>query len=107
MAAAEVIIAAKLLDADGKVIDGRTFTDREAMARTDDPGLAIAALSGAFGKVMGDIVGWALPAMTTAPPPTPAPPLAPAPGLGTDPFPPPGLPPRTAPSAPPPAAGPR
>jgi phospholipid/cholesterol/gamma-HCH transport system substrate-binding protein len=97
-AAAEVTIAAKLLDADGKVIDGKTFTDREAMARTDDPATAIGALGGAFGKVMAGIVAWAMPAMTAAEASAPTPAPGSAPSLGLDPLPPPGASPRAAPA---------
>src|SRR6185295_9921038 len=75
-AAAEVVIAAKLLDGDGNVIDGREFMDREAMSRSDDQLAAIGGLSTAFGKVMADIVGWALPAMTAQPAAATAPPAA-------------------------------
>jgi phospholipid/cholesterol/gamma-HCH transport system substrate-binding protein len=105
MAAAEVTIAAKLLDADGKVIDGKTFTDREAVARTDDPAIAVDALSGAFGKVMTGIVSWATPAMTTAEATAPRSAPGPsAPPLGLDLLPPLGAAPGAAPA---PATAPR
>jgi phospholipid/cholesterol/gamma-HCH transport system substrate-binding protein len=80
--AAEVAIAAKLLDADGKVIDAMTFTDREAVAKTDDSATAVAALSAAFAKVSADLSLWTLATMTraeaSAPPAPTAPPAAPA-----------------------------
>ena len=64
--AAEITIAAKLLDVNGKVIDAKTFAGSQPLMRADDSAMAIAALSGAFGKVATDLTGWTLTAINTA-----------------------------------------
>jgi phospholipid/cholesterol/gamma-HCH transport system substrate-binding protein len=89
MAAAEVTLAAKLLDSAGKVIDAKTFSETVPLMRTDESAAAVAGLSAAFGTAVSDLTGWALAAMTLAeaaappapllPAPDPLPPLAPAP----------------------------
>jgi phospholipid/cholesterol/gamma-HCH transport system substrate-binding protein len=82
MATAEVVLAVKLLDTDGKVVDGKTFTNREAVARADDASAAVAGLSAAYAKTSADVTSWALAAMTMADvSPAPAPP-AKAPAAG-------------------------
>jgi phospholipid/cholesterol/gamma-HCH transport system substrate-binding protein len=82
MPAAEVSLAAKLLDRDGRVIDAKTIADREVVVRIDDAATAIAGLSTAYGKVSAELTAWALATMkmaeAAAPPSAPKPdPLAP------------------------------
>ena len=59
-AAAEVEFAAKVLDADGRVVDARVFTATVPIARTDDGAVALAGLNAAFGKAEVDLVSWTL-----------------------------------------------
>jgi ABC-type uncharacterized transport system auxiliary subunit len=58
--AAEVGFAAKVLDADGRVVDARTFTASVPIARTDDGAVALAGLNAAFAKAEVDLVTWTL-----------------------------------------------
>ncbi len=83
---AEVVIAAKLLNMDGKVVDGKSFSQSVPVAKTDDPALAIDAFSAAYGKVTTDLIAWTLATVTKAEAASP-PDLGPAPPLAPD-FPP-------------------
>ena len=75
---AQVSIAAKLFDNADKVIDAKTFSDTEPLAKLDDSSVGIAGLNDAFGKVAADITTWTFATMLTAEANTPATP-APAP----------------------------
>ena len=55
---ARVTIAAKVLNADGKIVGARTFS-AEVPASGDDAGAATAALGKAFRKVAYDLAIWA------------------------------------------------
>jgi hypothetical protein len=81
MPVAEVTLAAKLLDAGGKVLDAKTFGERMPIPRTDDSAVAVAGLSAAFGKAASALTDWAIDAMTTAEAAAP-------PGAAPDTFPP-------------------
>jgi cholesterol transport system auxiliary component len=59
-AAAEVEFAAKVLDASGRVVDARTFTGTEPVARVDDGAVALNCLEAAFARAATDLVPWTL-----------------------------------------------
>jgi phospholipid/cholesterol/gamma-HCH transport system substrate-binding protein len=56
---AEIEIAAKLVSADGQVLDARVFQSSEPVAEVTAPAAA-AALNKSFGRVATDLVTWAL-----------------------------------------------
>jgi phospholipid/cholesterol/gamma-HCH transport system substrate-binding protein len=56
---AEVDLSAKLVSADGRVLDARTFHAAEPVAEMAAPAAA-AALNKSFGRVAADLVTWAL-----------------------------------------------
>jgi phospholipid/cholesterol/gamma-HCH transport system substrate-binding protein len=74
---AEVSIAAKLIDADGRVLAGTTFAATAPVADVTSADAAASGLKAAFGTVAGDLVGWTLKLMdgsaNAAPPPVPDP----------------------------------
>ncbi|MEX0852328.1 MAG: ABC-type transport auxiliary lipoprotein family protein [Bauldia sp.] len=60
---AEVAYMAKVLDADGKVIDARLFQASRPVATSEDAAVAAAGLDAAFGAATTDMIVWALKAM--------------------------------------------
>jgi len=65
-AAAEIEFSAKLLDADGKVVDAKIFSATAPVSATDSAAIAATALDDAFGKATTDLVVWTLAAMNTS-----------------------------------------
>ncbi len=63
---AEVAFAAKVVDRDGKVVDGKDFAASAPLANSDDAMAAATALNMAFGNAMGDMVNWVLTTIDTA-----------------------------------------
>jgi phospholipid/cholesterol/gamma-HCH transport system substrate-binding protein len=80
-AAAEIEFSAKLLDADGKLVDARIFHATVPATAIDTASGAAAALDAVFGNAATDMIVWALGMMASAVPaapggttePTPAP----------------------------------
>jgi phospholipid/cholesterol/gamma-HCH transport system substrate-binding protein len=78
--AATVELSIKLVSAGGKITGSRDFKETAALSTVDAPG-AVAALDGAFGKVLAAAVPWVakLPVDAEPPAPEPAAPEPPAP----------------------------
>ena len=65
---AQIEFVAKLLDRDGKIVDARTFK-AEAPAEGADAQAYVDAIDEAFGKLMGELLGWSTAAIDSAPRP--------------------------------------
>jgi phospholipid/cholesterol/gamma-HCH transport system substrate-binding protein len=61
-AVAEVVLAARIVDAEGRIIDARVFSHR-VPTKTIEPGPTVAGLNEAFAKVATDLVLWACAAL--------------------------------------------
>ncbi|HVY20657.1 MAG TPA: ABC-type transport auxiliary lipoprotein family protein [Bauldia sp.] len=61
---AAVEFSAKLLDADGKVVDAKIFSAEAPVSATDDAAVAAKSIGDAFAKAATDLIGWALVAIT-------------------------------------------
>lgn len=66
----EIEFSAKLVDADGKVVDARIFHANAPAPVTDTAAGAAAALDAVFGAAATDMIVWVLGAMAEAPPPS-------------------------------------
>jgi hypothetical protein len=57
---ASVVLSAKLLDSDGKLIDAQVFSADVPVADPGDVPAAVAALNAAFSTTGGDLIAWAM-----------------------------------------------
>ncbi len=57
---ANVVLSAKLLDGDGKLLDAHLFSADAPVADPGDVPAAVAALNLAFAKAGGDLIGWTM-----------------------------------------------
>jgi len=57
---ANVMLSAKLLDGDGKLLDAKVFSADAPVAAPGDAPAAVAGLNAAFGKAGGDLIGWTM-----------------------------------------------
>ena len=76
--AAAIAFSAKILDADGEVVDARIFQATVPAPATDTAAAAAHALDAAFGKAATDMIVWALATMQPVPEPSLEPVLEPA-----------------------------
>jgi phospholipid/cholesterol/gamma-HCH transport system substrate-binding protein len=68
--AAELELSAKLVNAKGRVLAGRIFKSKVALA-SSDPKIAAAALNEAFGRTAQELIGWTVGVVAALPPPPP------------------------------------
>ncbi len=62
---ADVAYAAKIVDADGMVVDSKVFSATQSVATADDAAAAADGLNAAFGAATTDMVVWALNGMSS------------------------------------------
>src|SRR5665213_888581 len=65
-ASAQVAFAAKILDADGKIVAAKVFEANAPAPAVDTAAHSVSALDAAFGRATTDLIGWALGAINAA-----------------------------------------